>query len=354
MKNILRGTLSIFLGVSIVTSSFPAQAAIFGRKEKETTNLPKAANSEQLLRDLITKVTDNFNQLNLLMSQQQYQAAMTLAKQSLDEARIKTGIEPKSNRREIISVPKDTFAEDYDKLGKKLSEFPVHAQNGIMTAIEKHRGGYYLDLLNLLKRTNLIYIQAFHQSLKQSSNGLLQEDKEKIRRDINAVRAIPMHLKDPGSSALLLVFDYEVANSDQNYLFNRELKTYLLREGQDLGYIGEYLETTIDRELEQHINQIKNAFVSAEGRIVNSQKQRKAESENSRQTADNKTPFEHPNYLDCKQLTKSISYCLKKYEQINFSNRNFRICLKEYGYSPDDDSYYYANYAKVCEQYAKF
>ncbi len=332
MRNILYGTLSIMLAVLFVISYLPAEAGAFGRKKKEaqetssqSLNPPKATNTDEMLKLLVEKVSTNFNQLNMLMSQQRYEEAMTLAKQSLDEARIKTGLDPKSNRKEIIAVTRDTFSKDYDVLGKRLSSFPVYAQNQIMKAIEEHKGGYFLDLLNLLKRTNLVYIQAFHQALKRGSLGLLSQDKEKIRNDINAVRAIPLYLQDPASNTLLLIFDYEVANSDQNYMFNRELKTYLMNQGQDLGYTGESLEQRIDGELEQRIQHLIKSFVTTESKSGHE----------SRKVVN---PFATENYKACFKYNWPGQYynkqssqvlCLEKYDKINYLNPAFQACFKE-------------------------
>ncbi|MES2768955.1 MAG: hypothetical protein V4596_07410 [Bdellovibrionota bacterium] len=333
MRNILRCTLATIVAVLFLIGCLPAEAGAFGRKKKEvqeeetstqSLNPPKAANTDEMLKVLVEKVSANFNQLNLLMSQQQYEAAMTLAKQSLDEARIKTGLDPKSNRKEIIAVPKDTFSAEYDRLGKKLSSFSVHTQNQVMKAIEEHRSGYFLDLLNLLKRTNLVYIQAFHQALKRGSFGLLSEDKEKIRNDINAVRAIPLYLQDPNSKSLLLVFDYEVANSDQNYMFNRELKTYLLSQGQDLGYTGESLEQRIDAELDQKIQSVIKSFLSTESKDV--------ELDASYRLC--VTTY----YNDGYKSEESIkNQCSSVFKRINFSNQAFMKCFGDQwnGYGSD-------------------
>lgn len=336
MKRNLLFTMSSLMAATMILGPATSHAGLFGRKKEtpktETVQTTKAPVSRQIMEAMVKKVSGNFQQLNVLMSQGQYEAAMTLAKQSLDEARMNTGIDPKSNRREIVVVPADTFAGQYRSLGQSLDSFPMETQNAIMTALESHGGGYFLDLLNLLKRTNLVYIQAFHQVLKKSSVGLLQEDAQKIRKDLQAVRAIPVYLKDPKQKALLMIFDFEIANSDQNYLFNRELKSYLLTMGADLGYQEGFEEGTIDRELKVVIGNMKAEFVRSESAHRDSAVNDQVEMNRGGQ----ENPFENASYRQCYDIVtdtwntaKAQSYCLESYKQVNYTNKVFLACFRE-------------------------
>lgn len=340
---------SLAIATTVLTATMiapQAQASWFKKKSAAQASVPQAASAPrdaQLLNGLVQKISQNFDQLQVLMSQGQYQAALTMAKASLDEARMKTGIDPKSQRREIIAVQDGTFAADYKTMGMSLSDFPIDTQNNIMSSIEAYRGGYFLDLLNLLKRTNLIYIEAFYQTLKQSPQGLMKEDIQKIRNDINAVRAVPLYLKDTKVGSLLLIFDFEVANSDQNYLFNRELKAYLITEGKSLGYNSDSVEQTIDDELKAQVQSIRQNFIRTEDRQTT-------------QVQTDANPFANSNYKKCYDIiTYSLSsvraqnYCLARYRTFNYSNPAFSACYDEAVYSLSA-----FNAMEHCQDFAKF
>ncbi len=351
-------SFAFILALITAMSYSPSHAGFFSRSSNESdeqkeqmkqTSTTSAPESKELLQKLVNTVSDNFTKLNTLMIQGQYQAAMTLAKQSLDEARIKTGLDPKSNRKEIIVVPAGTLVPEYDRMGKNLNAFSISTQNEIIKSIETHKAGYFLDLLNLLKRTNLVYIQAFQQVTKKSSVGLLKQDIEKIKNDINAVRAVPLYLQDPKVKDLLLIFDYEVANSDQNYMFNRELKIYLLSQGKDLGYSGEPLEQVIDAEFNEYIKlKIKNFINSEKGVTPN---QEKTTSENPFQNKDFKVCFKY-NWDQNNATRKGIqNYCIQNYKRINYNSRTFIGC---FDYAWDGIWRSSHNTAMSCEKFAQY
>ncbi len=357
MKKTNRSFAAILALITAMSHS-PSHAGFFSRSSKENneqteqmkqTSMASAPESKELLQNLVNTVSDNFTKLNTLMIQGQYQAAMTLAKQSLDEARIKTGLDPKSNRKEIIAVPAGTLVPEYDRMGKNLNAFSISTQNEIIKSIETHKAGYFLDLLNLLKRTNLVYIQAFQQVTKKSSVGLLKQDIEKIKNDINAVRAVPLYLQDPKVKNLLLIFDYEVANSDQNYMFNRELKIYLLSQGKDLGYSGEPLEQVIDAEFNEYIKlKIKN-FINSEKSVTTSQEK-----------TTSKNPFENESFKACfkfnwnglnKTKSDTQNYCIQQYQRINYTNPTFNSCFDNAWNGLHKDRH---RTAQSCEKFAQY
>lgn len=209
-----------------------------------------------------------FNQASLDLQQAEtllligdYVKALKISKESLDQVRVKVGINPKAKFQDKFSIDYIVL-DELDKKEKMYASFEnlnLKIRDGIAMTLSKKSSGYYLDLLNLMKRTNLIYIRAFVESLKkQSANGsLLKRDIEKIRDDIYEISAIPIYFFEPATGKMLLVFDFEVASSDQNYLFNRELFVFMLAN-QDL--FGAKTESDVDKLVAGKVLETRQQF----------------------------------------------------------------------------------------------
>lgn len=226
--------------------------------------LPQAPTDDRAaLAAIFEKARNELVNLENLMSRAQYQEALRLAKQSLDDVRIKSGIHPKASFREKINLPEgvmDNFSIEY-RSRASVSDLSIDLRDTFVLSVSNHRGGYFLDILNLMKRTNLIYIQAFHRVLTKSGQ-LLDRDIQKIRSDVLDVHAIPLYLKDPKTSRYFLAFDFEIANSDQNYLFNRELLHFLLENRKIFGIKN---EKDGEQLLLRKIEQIRAEFAKSIG-----------------------------------------------------------------------------------------
>ena len=183
--------------------------------------------SRQVLQDLSTKMTQRLNDIQTALDTHQENYAMSLAKNTLDEVKIKTGIDPKAKLREKFLVP-TVFPENT----KSMDSLSEDQKNLIIQTIKDFRGGLYLDIVNLSKRTTLLYIKALHAVIIKSGS-LMIEDRNKIIKDLATISIFPMPVQDKKGQTIT-VYDDQVANEDHVYMFNREIKMYLLN-AKDLG-----------------------------------------------------------------------------------------------------------------------
>lgn len=312
----LLATPSLASRVAPVDQNEPAEAMA------PETSLPRPASSPAALAEIANQVRASFASLETLMATKQYQAALTQSKALLDEVRVKSGIHPKASYREKIMLPSGSLANALKSANQNLQTLPIDTQDTIALTVSNHRAGFFLDILNLMKRVNLIYIRAFQMTLKETSGKLMARDIEKIRQDILDVHAVPLYLKDAKLSNYFLIFDFEVANSDQSYLFNRELMDYMLREGQELGITG---EADFERLLAKHIEGVRNKFLGTLGQNLSAE-------QNTTST------FNNPNFLACYKIytrtlhsSQAADVCMGQFKKFSFiNNPEFDTCFDLY------------------------
>ena len=310
--------------------------------------LPQPPASTEVIAEMSARVRQSMDQIQSLMNGERYGEALSAARSLLDEARTKVGFSPRSRRVEIFEVPRGTFASEHRSIGKTLSTFSIETQNDIFASLENQRGGLYLDLLNLLKRVNLIYMQAFYRVVKSDTTGgaLMQEDATKIRNDLLSVMVIPIYLKDAGSGSPLLVFDDEVSNTDQNYLFNREVKKYLILIAPELGYRNNSakLETDIIASRNAMKQSVRDSFIRSEsskaGIAVPDAAAPGAEQSNSQDSSrlSNLQIYQTGSFQSCVRSFRSADYnqeysertCYRVERLHNFSESVFNGCFRNY------------------------
>lgn len=191
-----------------------------------------AKTTKSVYAEIFKQASQDLQKAEALISIGDFAQALAVSKVSLDSVRTKVGINPKAKVQEKFAI-NYVALNDFDskeKLDIQFQNLNLSTRDGIVMTLAQKNSGYYLDFLNLMKRTNLVYIRAFTESIKkQASDGkLLKRDIEKIRDDIAEISAIPIYFFEPATGKMLLIFDFEVANSDQNYLFNRELFIFML------------------------------------------------------------------------------------------------------------------------------
>lgn len=183
------------------------------------------------LLDLQQDMAAKFENVEGMLARGETKAALGAAKQILDTVRIKTGIDPKARIQESFLVP-ITFPE-----GKtEFSELEDQQKEIVIRTIAQFRGGLYMDLMNLSKRTTLLYIKAFADQLSKMG-GLTGQDRAKIVDDLLKATLVPMPVQDKAGTKII-VLDEDVANEDHTYFFNREIEMYLL-ENKSLGITRE-------------------------------------------------------------------------------------------------------------------
>ncbi|MEK6774130.1 MAG: hypothetical protein AABY64_09320, partial [Bdellovibrionota bacterium] len=183
----------------------------------------QAAQTRQLLQNLEKQMIEKFNIIEDLLAANRTEEALTQAKGVLDTVRIKTGIDPKIRIQESFLVP-ITFPEN----ARSMNDLNATEKDQVIRTISDFRGGLYMDLMNLSKRTALLYIRAFKAQV-QKRGGLTGDDRAKIVNDLISAALVPMPVEDKAGKKII-AFDQDVANEDHTYMFNRELKMYLIQD----------------------------------------------------------------------------------------------------------------------------
>lgn len=224
--------MKLFCVMSVLimtTMAAPAKAGWFKPKEPEkiylnTSESPQDANSKlETLKQLQKEMTEKFSLIESELQSGDSSKALGLAKQVLDTVRVKTGIDPKVRMQESFLAP-TKFAEN----AASFNDLNEAQQILVIRTISDFRAGLYMDIMNLSKRTTLLYIKAFQAQLMKSG-GLTKEDKTKIVNDLVKASLVPMPVEDKAGKKIF-VFDEDVANEDHTYLFNRELKMFLIED----------------------------------------------------------------------------------------------------------------------------
>jgi hypothetical protein len=189
--------------------------------------LPKPSESE-LMKQVFEAARNDLIQVETLLQNGEYAKALNESKRILDDVRIKSGINPKTVFREKIIAKGSGLESSFNLIGQKFNDLSIDGKDDISVALSKYKFGYFLDILNQIKRANLMYIQATLGVLRTKNEQLMDEDIEKFVNDIVDVISIPIYIKPERMDTYFLIFDHEVANSDQHYFFNRELKQFLM------------------------------------------------------------------------------------------------------------------------------
>jgi hypothetical protein len=228
-------SVATILSMTLLTS--PAMAGLFSKKVPEDTsaasltfiNAKESSEQEALkvkaLSELQEEISQKFKNIETELASDNSGKALLMAKEVLDTVRVKTGIDPKNRIQESFLV-----STKFPKGISSIEELSEAQKNLVIETISNFRAGLYLDIMNLSKRTTLLYIKAFQAQLEKSG-GLTQEDKSKIIKDLVKASLVPMPIVDKAGTKTF-VFDEDVANEDHTYLFNRELKMYLLENKQ--------------------------------------------------------------------------------------------------------------------------
>lgn len=215
------------------------------------------ASQTQVLASLQSEMTAKFSEIESLIASGDSRRALGLAKSVLDSVKVKTGIDPKNKIREKFLVPMKFPAN-----AKSMRDLSDDQKDTVIRTISEFRGGLYLDILNLSKRTTLLYIKAFQAELTKSG-GLINTDKQKIVNDLVNAALIQMPVEDKAKK-VITIFDEDVANEDHTYLFDRELKMFLI-QNTDL--------SITEQQFESQKQSIRNLYV-APGRTSDSRMDR--------------------------------------------------------------------------------
>jgi hypothetical protein len=220
MKLTPKGLLAISLTLASL-STFTVQA----KDAPVYLNVQQSASQveaqQKVLKELQEEMIAKFDEIESLIASGKTKQAFLKAKEVLDSVRIKTGIDPKIRMQESFLVS-TVFGKDADG----ISSLTEDQRNLVIKTISNFRGGLFMDIMNLSKRTTLLYIKAFEAELSKQG-GLTKDDKAKIINDLVKAAVMPLPVEDKKGKKII-VLEEEVANEDHTYIFNRELKMYLI------------------------------------------------------------------------------------------------------------------------------
>jgi hypothetical protein len=243
----------LLLALTATLAAPAAQAGFFGKRKTQAAeqtpvqtvdeaealtkilNMALPADQEaaqrQALQALAEAMVPRLTEIQKLIDDNRSAEAFSLAKSTLDEVRVKSGIDPKARLRENFLVG-TTFPEGVSRMdGLSLAQ-----QQLVILTVKNFRGGLYLDILNLSKRVSLLYIKALHLEMK-NTGGVSVDDRSKIIKDLGIATIFPMPIQDKAGK-IIYVFDEEVVNEDHSFMFNREIKSYLYT-AKDLAFTAE-------------------------------------------------------------------------------------------------------------------
>lgn len=218
----------IFLAV--VCATFVSQLGVshsgwcFGPKQPEAMEAP-AVQNEEVLKSVFAQLTQELAQVETFLAAKQNREALKAAKSSLDRARERSGIQPQANLREKIEISGILEESDLKVTFAKLAN---RKRDALTSAVLQYRGGLYFTIINQMKQASLLFTRASIE-VSRETGLVLQEDIQKMMTDLLAAYRIPVLLRQDGLTGDYVLFDSDVAQSDQQYFFNRELKVFALQ-----------------------------------------------------------------------------------------------------------------------------
>lgn len=219
--------LSVLMVLATLTSFNQAEAGLWGTKKEKPIYLNSSDGKErvelreQALSALQTTMVARFQEIESDIASGETKTAFLKAKEVLDSVRMKTGIDPKVRLQESFLA-----ATVFSETAKGINDLSEDQKNLVIKTISNFRGGLYMDIMNLSKRTTLLYTKAFEAELSKQG-GLTNDDKAKIKTDLVKAAVMPMPVEDKKGNRIF-VFEEDVANEDHTYIFNRELMMYLI------------------------------------------------------------------------------------------------------------------------------
>lgn len=211
-------TLILASALSLLTTPHVSAGEILN-PTRESSSVAQAR--RQALEEIEREMTEKMTQIESDLAARNHRAALNLAKQILDTVRAKTGIDPKVRREESFLV-----ATTFHKNARVFKDLPSAQQLEVIDAVADFRGGLYMDIMNLSKRVTLLYIKALKAQMEELG-GLTQDDKNKILNDLVRASVVPMKIEDKKGNTIIAT-DEDIANEDHIYMFNRELKQFII------------------------------------------------------------------------------------------------------------------------------
>lgn len=191
------------------------------------------------LQDIYQEVTNDIIHVEELITVKEYSSAKLLAKKLID--RVNT-TQPQTRTIRRIFIPKGILTQR--ELLKPFEELSFNQKDAIALSLEEQKMGQYMNLLNLLKRANLLYSKAHYLQFKDK---FLEMDLTSIKDKLLSSYNIPLYIQGEDLDEPFLLFDSDVANSLHQENFNRELVAFLTSI-EELGFTEEEITSTIETQ----------------------------------------------------------------------------------------------------------
>jgi hypothetical protein len=180
---------------------------------------------ESLLRELKFKMTAEISTLEEMLMGNNPKLVMEEAKKLYNDVNSRIGIDPRANLKKPILV-----ALKFPTSARAIRDLNESEQENLINQINQYQSGLYLDIINLAKRTQLIYVEAlkkYYLANPSKSKQLLQSDVNKMVDVLIKAIAFPILIKSKNSISMTVYAD-EVANDDHIHLFDRPIKLFLI------------------------------------------------------------------------------------------------------------------------------
>jgi hypothetical protein len=212
------------------------------------------------MENLSQKAESSLSEIRLLLEQKNFGQALSLSRKYIQQISEKMGVNFRiSGQRIRIDVANILLLTD---LTTPFNDLSKDRKEIITQVVYEHLSGNFLDLLNLLKRVNVLQLEALYfQSLEQKKvNGGSLTKTEVDFHIKSAVKAMNIEIEifDKSNSFSYLVFDNEVASDTFQYVFNIELFTWVLNsDGLNLN------EANLNELQSEYKNNSRNDFLNS-------------------------------------------------------------------------------------------
>jgi len=180
---------------------------------------PAHAYDPKKISALYEESNNDIAQIEFLTLSGNYAEAKLRAKQIIDRVSV---IQPQTRAIKRVAISGVLTAAD---LTKSFDDLDFNQKDQIATILESEKLGQYMNLLNLLKRAQFLYEQAYYLQFKGE---LLEMDLKSIQEGLLSAYSIPIYLQNDELEEPFLLFDSDIANPMHQNMFNRELVSFLI------------------------------------------------------------------------------------------------------------------------------
>jgi len=231
MKEVKR-TITVFLVVLIAASQAYAwpkskktnnQVAVQQPQVVETplievSQLVLTPISKDQYENFDSEINKNISAIQALFKNSEYGNAYSSAQNLLAKAKDMAGIEPYTDVQSAIFVS-GIIPKDIDSFSA-LSE---QQQDKLKQAANQFRGGYFLSLLNLLKRAQVLNTRTLYHSSMETNGRVTDSLKKKLLESLIKSSAILITFYDTSSNKLIKAYDSSFVSPDFAAAFDDQL-----------------------------------------------------------------------------------------------------------------------------------